>query len=120
LGIAPSSISGLLADKRNRIVAAISSPLSINFVLARFLEDGRLDQLYGIDEDELFSLGQRKPEGRSAAVQDIALTVDDRIIAGGTTSQDCAQQLALVRYLPNGGLDPSFGDQGWVQKSFLE
>jgi uncharacterized delta-60 repeat protein len=49
-------------------------------------------------------------QSRDELVQTLALQPDECIVAGGTSNGD----FALARYLPNGGLDSSFGNGGRV------
>jgi uncharacterized delta-60 repeat protein len=47
--------------------------------------------------------------GKSDEIRDLALQPDGKIVAVGHTDQN---QADIARYLPNGQLDPSFGDGG--------
>jgi uncharacterized delta-60 repeat protein len=58
---------------------------------------------------------------RSSAASAVAVQRDGRIVvAGVTTGPDDVSRLALVRYRPDGSLDPSFGDGGRVLTELWE
>lgn len=88
-----------------------------DFAIARFLPDGRIDRSFG-----------RKGRATTAFTGDsgdriraIAIQPDGKIVAGGVTynGPDHNLDFALVRYLPDGSLDRSFGDRGRVVTSAL-
>ncbi len=67
---------------------------------------GALDRSFGGDGRVTTNITQR-PDGAAAVV----VQPDGRIVAGGSTA---AGRFALIRYLPNGALDPSFDFDGRV------
>ncbi len=73
------------------------------FALVRYQSNGFLDTSFG-------SAGKVVTEqlGSGGCIEDLALQPDGKIIAVGASSG----QLAVARYLPNGALDPSFGNRG--------
>lgn len=81
-----------------------------NICLARYLPDGALDLSFG-DSGKVFTDFGAYESGYSVAVQ-----ADGKIVVGGTSApfQKSIQNFLLVRYLPNGTLDESFGDNGKV------
>lgn len=87
--------------------AAAGPSVTGEFAVARYGIDGALD--LGFDEDGLVTtaIAGGGDEARSVAVQP-----DGRIVVAGTDSR---QRFAVVRYLANGGLDPSFGNGGIVR-----
>jgi uncharacterized delta-60 repeat protein len=87
-----------------RIVAAGTRQDGGNFdiALARYMRDGRLDPTFGAEGTMTTDLG-----GGDAAYA-VAVQPNGRIVVAGVTSSD----FALVRYLPDGGLDPTFGRGG--------
>lgn len=95
-----------------RIVAA--GGRGNEFALARYLPDGRLDRLFGRGGKVVTDVGASAPAGwpRHGAVA-VAVQRDGKIIAVGGL-----RQFVLVRYLPNGRLDSSFGTGGIVRTSF--
>ena len=78
------------------------------FLIARYLENGALDNsfgTYGSAITALFGL---------AIAKSISFQPDGKILTGGET----AGSFALVRYLPNGSLDESFGKGGKTVTNF--
>ena len=89
---------------------------SANFELARFTSTGTLDGTFG-------SSGRVSTDvdGRRDKINDLALQPDGRIIAVGYANIGAGNQdLAIVRYLPNGALDASFGASGEVIRNFRD
>lgn len=87
-----------------------------DFVLARFNADGSVDTGFGgrgtgtVETD--IAGGFQQEQARAIAVQP-----DGRIIVAGEATPaggGQATRMALVRYLPDGSLDASFGDAGKV------
>ncbi len=81
-----------------------------NFALVRYRGDGTLDPTFGNSGIVTTKLGSADSQ-----VNALALQADGRIIAAGyafnaTNNKD----FAVVRYLANGSLDPSFGSNGMV------
>lgn len=93
-----------------KIVGAgiVFSGSSYNFLLARYNTDGTLDQTFGGTGLVMTSVTSGG-DGASSVV----LQPDGKIVAGGSASQGPNDSnLVLVRYNPNGGLDPTFGSGG--------
>jgi uncharacterized delta-60 repeat protein len=79
-----------------------------DFAVLRYNPDGSLDTSFGID-GKVFTDFSNSSDVAFA----IALQVDGRIIVGGVTSTSSLPgTFAVVRYLPNGDLDPSLGVGG--------
>ena len=74
------------------------------FAVARYLPGGTLDPDFGSDGLVTTELGA--PGDAASAV---ALQPNGRIVATGT---DNGERFVVVRYLPDGTLDPSFGGDG--------
>ncbi len=53
-------------------------------------------------------------------LNDVAIDSKNRIIGVGQVTVDSYAKIALVRYLPNGNVDTSFGDQGYVVYTMAE
>jgi len=84
------------------------------FVVVRYDPAGLPDTSFGDDGIATTSFG----EG-SAAARALAIEADGDIVVAGTSSQpDTGWDFALARYEPDGGLDPSFGDNGRVTTDF--
>jgi uncharacterized delta-60 repeat protein len=118
-----STGSAVQAD--GRIVAVGSTLLAgqfgaKDFALARYLHDGSLDPGFGTGgrvtthfPSSFFSIATR-----------VQIQVDGKIVVAGYSDSGLTppggfdQQFALARYLPDGSLDPSFGDGGLVLTDF--
>jgi uncharacterized delta-60 repeat protein len=74
--------------------------------IARLRADGRLDTTFSGDGKRSLML-----DGLSAGASSVAIQPDGRIIVAGAVVD---RGLALVRFHPDGALDRSFGDNGWV------
>ena len=105
------------------VVAGVSYPdvatLEPNgdFMIARYLPDGRNDLTFGIGGIMLTEFG----DSSYAEPYAVILQPDGKIVLGGYTNAGNgpgvlfgADQLALARYTANGLLDPSFGEGGKV------
>jgi uncharacterized delta-60 repeat protein len=104
----PATAHAMAVQADGRIVVAGGA--SGDFALARYLPDGRLDAGFGDNGRVLTDLGA-DAEWISAIAADSA----GRIVAVGVSSPLMGPgDLALVRYEPDGRLDPSFGDGGRV------
>ncbi|MBS1747928.1 MAG: hypothetical protein JST21_17330, partial [Bacteroidetes bacterium] len=79
--------------------------------LARYKKDGELDSSFGVNGIVITSVS---PNANSAS--DMLVQPDGKIVVCGyiINAPNEARQLFLVRYLPNGSLDNSFGDGGIV------
>jgi uncharacterized delta-60 repeat protein len=94
----------LLPDGR---LVAVGDPLERGVLVARFLSDGSLDPTFGDG-------GLARSYVRVSAHSALALRADGTIVVGG----DAARGFGLIRYLPTGELDPSFGSDGIVTTRF--
>ena len=84
-----------------------------DFVVARFLANGAPDLSFGSNGtgEVTTNLGSAIFEGARA----VTIQPDGKIVAAGSTFTPQTQQdFALVRYLPDGSLDASFGTGGIV------
>lgn len=83
------------------------------YVIARFHPDGRRDGGFGKDGVERIVVNHH--DESSDAARAVAIAPDGRIVVAGNTWID---GFGLVRLLPDGRRDPSFGDRGIVQTFF--
>ena len=88
-----------------------------DFMVARYLPDGRTDPTFGIGGVMTTDFADGSYDEPYAVV----LQPDGKIVLGGYTTSGGgpgvlfgADQLALARYMPNGLLDPGFGQGGRV------
>lgn len=96
-----------------------SSPGNNDFALVRLEADGDLDSTFGTGGLVRTTIGSGNVQARDMVVLD-----DGRIVLGGVHDSGGEQrgEFALAGYLPDGSLDPDFGDQGTgiVELGFFE
>jgi uncharacterized delta-60 repeat protein len=99
-------------QRDGKIVAAGESRRSgaSAMALARYNRDGSLDSAFGEGGKVLGPFGP----GSIDRAQAVLLQADGKIVAGGRTRSGPASSFALVRYLRDGALDPTFGSGGRV------
>lgn len=117
-------IHGIVVQPDGKIVAAgvtfedvVTLRPHGDFMVARFLPDGRPDMSFGVGGVTTTDFADESYDEPYAVV----LQPDGRIVLGGYSNTGGgpgvlfgADQLALARYLPNGMLDPAFGQGGKV------
>lgn len=92
-----------------------------SYALARYDENGSLDPTFGLDGKVVTDIPFDSDLRPSAAyIMDIALQSDGKIVAAGTANNrpgggPYEQEMAIVRYNPDGSPDTSFGDAGIVR-----
>ena len=79
-----------------------------DFVLVRYLDNGALDTSFGTGGKVITDIDGR---GSKDFLRAVALQPDGKLLASGFTRPQGADEASpiLVRYLPNGELDPDFG-----------
>jgi uncharacterized delta-60 repeat protein len=92
-----------------------SNNLFEDFVLVKYLPDGSLDNSFGNGGIVKTDVGLN-----SANLRDTYIYDDGKILAAGNAANGSGpgNDLAVVRYLPNGDLDNSFGDGGIALTDF--
>ena len=98
------SAMALQADGRIVLVGGTFA----DFVLARFNADGSVDHSFDGD-------GRVTTDMQSGAQEEalaVAMQPDGRIVVAGYSGTGSNARIALVRYLPDGSLDASFGNAG--------
>jgi uncharacterized delta-60 repeat protein len=115
-GFASDSASGVTFQADGKIVAVGSSLAGVNpwnVALVRYNPDGSLDSSFDGDGRVVTDFGQEERAG------DVAIQADGRIVAAGLTRAEPApRDFALARYDQDGGLDPTFDDDGKVLTDF--
>ena len=84
------------------------------FALARYRPNGTLDPALGSHGKVTTSLLHNCECDHDEFVSALAIQPDGKIVAAGSLEVHGRSSLSLVRYLPNGALDPAFGDAGTV------
>jgi uncharacterized delta-60 repeat protein len=82
--------------------------VDFDFAVVRFEPDGRLDRTFGTDGRVLTDFG-----GGDRA-SDLKFQEDGKIVVAGSTGGGRRAEFAVARYMPDGSLDPSFGQGGQV------
>ncbi len=97
-----------------KIVVGGSSHLghAEDLVVARYNPTGALDTSFGTEGITLWA-----PETADAGGAAVAIQPDGKIVIAGTIERNDEDQLALVRFTAAGQIDPTFGEQGFVEKS---
>ncbi len=102
------------ADGKVLVAGSSASNQGTRIAVARYLRDGSLDTSFGVAGKAIAPVGTRDDVARAIAVQP-----DGRIVVAGLTYQRTADyDFTLVRFMPNGAIDTSFGDQGRVVTDF--
>jgi uncharacterized delta-60 repeat protein len=85
-----------------------------DFALTRYRPNGTLDPSFGNHGKVTTDIAGGAGDTATA----LAVQADGKLVAAGLTSGPAGQDVALVRYQPNGALDMSFGDHGRVVTDF--
>jgi uncharacterized delta-60 repeat protein len=106
------SIAGIALQNDGSIVAVGSTCIctenSTDMVVARFSPDGSLDPTFGADGFALTDFGNTGDLAMKVVVQ----SNGSILVAGYTNNGRDMRNIALVRYLSSGSLDPNFGVNG--------
>lgn len=107
--IGPEAYAGGVAVQPDGKILAVGTPQeSQGFSIARLLPNGSPDPSWG--EGGVVTT----PLGKFAEALDVAVQPDGKIVAVGEAPGKENSDFAIVRYLSNGELDPSFGEGGIV------
>ena len=93
------------------------------FSLARLNTDGSLDASFGVGG--MLTVNASNASGGissayAVAIQKVpALTGEERIVVGGYAKNDIGTDFALMRFNPDGTIDPTFGNSGRVITDFF-
>jgi uncharacterized delta-60 repeat protein len=85
-----------------------------DFALTRYRPDGTLDTSFGNHGRVTTDIAGGAGDVATALV----VQADGKLVAAGLTSGPAGQDFALVRYRPDGTVDPSFGNHGRVTTDF--
>jgi uncharacterized delta-60 repeat protein len=78
------------------------------FLVARFLDDGTLDTAFGSSGSVTTTFNESSGGG------ELALQADGKLVVSGYQGAAGHPNIAVLRYLASGTLDPAFGDGGKV------
>ena len=106
-----SQINSIVLQSDGKLVAAGVSNNGINadFTLARYTQDGSLDNSFGTNGIVITQIGDTND-----CIESVVIQTDEKILTGGYSIKDSANDFALARYNPDGSLDNSFGTNGIV------
>jgi uncharacterized delta-60 repeat protein len=104
-----SGAGGVAVQPDGKILVSGSSEASAGFSVARLLPNGSPDPSWGGGDGVVTT-----PLGEFAAALDVVLQPDGKVVAVGQALGAKNEDFAIVRYLSNGELDPSFGEGGIV------
>lgn len=91
------------------------------FAIARYAPDGMLDTTFGTGGTVTLDLAERYGDGLAHRVTDLAAAPEGRLYVAGTVygnealGNDSPVAFVVLRLLPDGVLDASFGDAGVVR-----
>jgi len=107
---------GLQVDGKAVVAGESNASGSRDFVLARYNEDGTIDDAFGSDGVVVTHFG-----GQGSADVPLALAIqgDQRILVAGFTDSIFGANFALARYDANGSFDSTFGQGGIVVTDFI-
>ncbi len=101
------------SDGKILIASRIYRPPGAGFSMIRLTEDGKLDNTFGENGMVLTKFGNK------SFATSIHLQADQKILlAGGGSDQNDKQNFVLLRYLPDGSLDSTFGKDGKTETEF--
>jgi uncharacterized delta-60 repeat protein len=107
------AVNALAVDSSGRVLATVENTLSGRLVVARFLSNGKVDSSFGNA-----GIASLKPiDGTTEAIgTDIAIRPDGRILVASQMnySAQVGYWAGFTQLLPNGVLDFSFGEAGFV------
>ncbi|MGE3912883.1 MAG: hypothetical protein AB7K36_26230 [Chloroflexota bacterium] len=105
--------AALVLQADGKLVVAGGSQQGANAVLlVRYLPDGTLDPTFGSEGKVTTQFGS----GSSAGA--LVLQPDGKFVVAGPAGTGSSYDFLLARYLPNGSLDSSFGNDGVVSTDF--
>ncbi|MFO0999027.1 MAG: delta-60 repeat domain-containing protein [Planctomycetaceae bacterium] len=97
------------SDGRIVAVGTIDTSQGSELCMIRYNTDGSLDTTFGSDGKVKTQIGTTRTRGEA-----IALQPDGKIVVGGDAFNGSHYEWALVRYLPDGELDETFGESGKI------
>jgi uncharacterized delta-60 repeat protein len=113
IGDSSDAANAVALDAQGRIIAAGSAVVGTReqFALARYNPDGSLDTTFSGDGKQTTPIGTA---GDGDSADFVGVDSDGRIAIAGDANINADERSALVRYTPDGELDPTFGAGGMV------
>jgi uncharacterized delta-60 repeat protein len=101
-------------DGKVLVAGSAATPLGTRIAVVRYLRDGTLDASFGSGGKAVAAVGSGDDAARAIAVQP-----DGRIVVAGLSQQrQAGADFAMLRFMPDGTPDASFGQQGRVLTDF--
>lgn len=97
------------------VIAGHTNSLFHDVLVTRYTPSGALDAEFGVNGIVTSDYGTGTDYGEASAV---VLQSDDKIVVAGLRGIENKIDFALMRYLPNGSVDRTFGDTGFVSTDF--
>lgn len=111
----PQTVLWGLARRGDGVVAAGATAGNTMVIVAALTGDGSPDRSFSRDGEASVGLGPGEDIGKEVAVQE-----DGRIVVVASDGVPTGSNLAAVRLLPDGVLDPAFGRDGIASATFGE
>ena len=113
-GTDESYASAIQPDQKIILVGKAVTGQNSDIALARLNTDGQLDSSFGSGGKVVSNFGSNYEYAKSVAIQS-----DNKIVVGGFIRNSWNYDFALIRYLPEGTLDNTFGTGGKVQTDLV-
>lgn len=104
-----TSAIAIQTDGRIVVAGSTNNGKANDFAVIRYNENGTLDPSFGKGGIAITSIHEGDDNASGVAIQ-----ADGKIVVAGSTNNGSNFNFALIRYNPNGTLDPAFGKGGIV------
>lgn len=102
------AIAGVLQSDGKIVVAgSAGNGIDTDFGVVRYNTNGSLDTTFGVHGKVITPIGNSYDHARSLKIQ-----TDGKIVVAGISNKDTSNYFALIRYLPDGAVDSTFGIDG--------
>ncbi len=105
------STSSMALQSNGKIVLA--GNYAGHIMVCRLHANGKIDSTFGTNGISYVTIGTLPYDGGAS----IKVLQDDRIVVGGHTYHSTQSWAAVLRFLPNGSVDSSFGTNGHVENN---